>query len=60
MVTDQPEVSLLTPEMIERLQAAVLAIARGGRGFGHVVIVIEKGEPRRMEITFDEWLITRN
>ena len=52
--------SILTPEMIERLDAAVLAIAKGGRGFGHVVIVIEKGQPKRMEVTFDEWLITRN
>lgn len=59
-MTDQPNGLLLTPEMIERIQAAVLAIATGGGGFGQVVIVIEKGEPKRMEKTFDEWLIRRN
>ena len=40
-----------------RIQAAVMAIATGGNGFGEVVIVIEKGEPKRIQLTRDEWLI---
>jgi hypothetical protein len=57
-VTDQPS-ALLTTDMIERIQAAVLAVATGGGGWGKVVIVIEKGEPRRIQRMTDEWLIRR-
>lgn len=59
-MTDQSDGSLLTPDMIERIQAAVLAIATGGGGWGHVVIVIEKGEPKRIQKMTDDWLIRRN
>lgn len=48
---------LLTDEMIARIQAAVMAVATGGGGFGQVVIVIEKGEPKRIQLTRDEWLV---
>ena len=54
-VNDHAE--LLTDEMIARIQAAVMAIATGGNGFGEVVIVIEKGEPKRIQKTQDEWLV---
>ena len=49
--------ALLTDDMIARIQAAVVAIATGGNGFGEVVIVIEKGEPKRIQLTRDEWLV---
>ena len=51
--------ALLTDDMIARIQAAVVAIATGGNGFGEVVIVIEKGEPKRIQRTQDEWLVRR-
>lgn len=60
MVTEQFEGSPLTPTMIERIQAAVMAVATGGSGWGQVVIVIEKGEPKRIQQTVDEWLLRRN
>lgn len=56
-VTTNDHAALLTDEMIARIQAAVMAIATGGNGFGEVVIVIEKGEPKRIQLTRDEWLV---
>lgn len=60
IMTDQSPVPLLTTEMIERIQAAVLAVATGGGGWGSVVIVIEKGEPKRIQRMQDEWLTRRH
>ena len=56
-VTTKDHAALLTDEMVARIQAAVMAIATGGNGFGEVVIVIEKGEPKRIQLTRDEWLV---
>lgn len=56
-VTINDHAVLLTDEMMARIQAAVMAIATGGNGFGEVVIVIEKGEPKRIQLTRDEWLV---
>lgn len=47
---------ILTADMIERIQAAVMAVATGG-GWGEVCVVIEKGQPKRIQQTRDEWLV---
>lgn len=49
---------LLTDEMVALIRDAVMAIATGG-GWGEVVVVIEKGEPKRIQLTRDEWLVKR-
>jgi hypothetical protein len=49
---------LLTDEMVAHIRDAVMAIATGG-GWGEVCVVIEKGEPKRIQKTQDEWLVRR-
>ena len=48
--------ALLSQEMIERIQAAVLAVAMSA-GWGEVRIVIERGEPKRLLEVRSERLI---
>jgi len=43
---EQQETLPLSPEMIRRIQDAVLAIATSG--WGEVRIIIERGQPRRV------------
>jgi len=45
----------LTQEMIERIQAAVMAIATSV-GWGQVVIIVERGEPKLLLETRSERL----
>lgn len=50
--------NLLTQEMVARIQAKV-ALVVAECGWGRVVVVIEKGQPKRIETTTDEWLVLR-
>lgn len=46
----------LTPAQIDVVQRAVAEVASSGGGFGVVTIVIEKGEPRRVQLMKDFFL----
>lgn len=49
----------LSPEQVDVVQRAIAEVASSGGGFGIVAIVIEKGEPKRVQQMKDYFFISR-
>ena len=49
----------LSPEQVDVVQRAIVEVASSGGGFGIVAIVIEKGEPRRVQQMKDYFFLSR-